>query len=70
MKDPKGRMEQLLQIARGPVWDGNLIDKTATQALTEREYILRVKGWNILSPKGLKVLLDFGLIDSSKGVMK
>ncbi len=62
MEDPKGRVEQLRQIAKAPVWDGNLISKLATTELNQRGYIKRIEGWSILAPKGLKCLIDLGYL--------
>lgn len=57
-------IEQLAQIARGPVWDGNLIGKTTRDILFDAGLIDRTRGWNFLSRKGVEICLTLGLLEA------
>lgn len=56
------RLDQLLQIAKSPVWDGDLISKAETEKLHKEKLIDRGRGFSVLSLKGLCVLDALGLI--------
>ncbi len=53
------RIEQLSQIAKGPVWDGNLISKHNRDELVKSGFVDRHAGWNFLTKEG--VILAVGL---------
>ena len=55
-------IEQLKQIATGPVWDGNLISKDARDRLHKSELVTRTHGWNILSEKGCAYCVELGIL--------
>ncbi len=54
-------LEQLQQLTTA-TWDGDLISKQDRTRLVKRGYAKEVEGWNLLTPKGLRVLLDMGLL--------
>lgn len=58
---PKGRIEQLLQLVR-IVWDGDLISKPERDFLVKEGLAEKGYGFNFISLKGIKYLLDLGLI--------
>ena len=57
-----GRLDQLLQFLKGPVWAGNLISCSNTDSLYKLGYVFRINGWTSLTKQGIKVLDDLGLI--------
>lgn len=57
----KGRIEQLLQLLR-ITFDGDLINKTERDALQQMGYCTKSSGFNIITPEGIKLLNDLGLI--------
>ena len=54
----KGRIEQLLQIT----FDGDLINKPERDALQQMGYCVKSEGFNIITPEGIKLLSNLGLI--------
>lgn len=57
----KGRIEQLLQLL-SITFDGDLISKTERDALQQMGYCTKSSGFNIITPEGIKLLNDLGLI--------
>lgn len=55
------RIEQLKQIAKSPVWDGNLISKTCRDELVKAGYVERVGGYNIMTVSGIIVCQNLGI---------
>jgi len=55
------RIEQLLQL-RKIVWDGDLIGKPNRDALVKAGLAQRAHGYNWITAKGIKYLLDLNLI--------
>lgn len=53
----------LLQFAKGPVWDGNLISKSHRDHLYNKGYIQRGFGWQWLTEKGVRTLVELRLIN-------
>lgn len=58
----KRHSEQLRQLCSGPVWDGNLLDKSARDWLFNNNCVHRADGWNFLSAAGVKLASTFGMI--------
>lgn len=56
------RIDQLQQLAKGPVWDGNLISKTDRDELVRAGYASRINGWNIITDNGVIVCCNLGLL--------
>ena len=56
------RMEQLLQIAKSPVWDGDLISKEATDELSKKGFISRQRGFSFPTDMAIIFLDDMGFI--------
>lgn len=57
-----GYLEQLLDIFRGSVWDGNLMSKTHRDELLKAGLVQKANGWNIITPKGVTYLSELGLL--------
>jgi len=55
-------VEQLKQLLAGPVWDGNLIDKSARDWLFNRNCIHRCNGFNFVVTEGIKLACLFNLL--------
>lgn len=55
------RIEQLKQLATA-TWDGNLISKSDRDELVKAELAQRGYGWNWITEKGVKYLVDLGLL--------
>ena len=55
-------LHQLCQLIHGPVWDGNLMSKSARDDLVKSGLVLRVAGWNVLSVEGVKTLYNIGFL--------
>ena len=51
-----GDLEELINICIGPVWDGNLINKTTRNRLFEKKLIERSRGLNFITTKGVETL--------------
>lgn len=49
-------IDTLLQIAECPVWDGNLVSKTARDVFVERGWVARCEGYNLITPGGTQVI--------------
>ena len=56
-KDEKVPVDQLLQCLR-IVWDGDLISKDDRDTLHQMAYIHRAEGFNIITPMGIRYLVD------------
>lgn len=57
-----GYLEQLIDIFRGSVWDGNLISKRDRDELVKAGLVVKSHGWNIITPKGVTYLNELGLL--------
>lgn len=57
----KGRIEQLLQLLQ-ITFDGDLINKAERDALQQMGYCVKSEGFNIITPEGIKLLSNLGLI--------
>ena len=55
-------IEVLSQLAKGPVWDGNIVSKDARDRLYKANLIVRAQGWNALSESGLSNCVTLGLL--------
>jgi hypothetical protein len=55
-------IEQFTQIAKGPVWDGNLIAKSYRDELKRCGYVDQINGWNILTPNGAIVAINLRIL--------
>ena len=55
-------LEQLIQIAETPIWDGDLISKDATARLSNKYLVCKAHGFNIITAKGIEYLSDLDLI--------
>lgn len=55
-------MDQFAQIVDHPVWDGNLISKTARDRLVGHGLVDSGYGWNYLTAKGIDVAVALGLL--------
>ena len=60
-QDQKGRLEQLLQLLQ-ITFDGDLVNKTERDALLQMGYCIKSEGFNIITPEGIKLLSNLGLI--------
>lgn len=57
--------EQLADIARHPVWDGNLISKEARDSLVKAGLIGRAReGWNFATATGIEYAITLGILKS------
>lgn len=57
-----GHLEQLIQLLR-LVHDGDLINKSSRDRLYEKGYITRCNGFQVISEKGISILVDLGIIN-------
>lgn len=57
-----GTIDQLIQLAKGPVWDGNLIGKTARDRLVVAGLVCRWGGWNFLTKDGIKYAVNLEIL--------
>lgn len=55
-------LEQLMQIFRGCVLDGDLISKHDRDQLVSAGLVEKAFGWNIITRKGIQYLYDLGVI--------
>lgn len=62
MKTQSGHLEQLTELSKGVVWDGNLISKYARDDLVNSGLAERVNGWNLITAKGVQYLIDLGFL--------
>lgn len=46
----------LRQLAKGPVWDGNLCSKSGRSELCRRGWAFSHQGWNFISNEGIAVV--------------
>lgn len=60
--------EQLSQISKGPVWDGDLISKHDRDKLFKSYLLVRAEGFNSLSEQGLRVAKWVGLLKEGSPV--
>ena len=56
------RIEQFAQIAKGPVWDGNLISKDERDHLFKSGLINRREGWNFITEYGMGIACHLGIL--------
>lgn len=57
-----GEMEVVKQCMH-PVWDGNVVSKTARNSLFQKGLIVRYNGWQIVSMAGLALLKELNMLD-------
>lgn len=62
-------IEQLLQL-RTATWDGDLLSKAARTYLVNLGYAKQAYGWNILTPAGVKLLVDMRLMKPRSSARK
>lgn len=60
-------METFKQIARGPVWDGDLVSKSQRDRLKSHGLIERGYGYNWLTVQGINVAVALELISPRSG---
>lgn len=59
------RFDQLMQIFRGCVWDGDLISKSDRDSLVNLGLVEKCTGgWNIITAKGITYLVELGFVRS------
>jgi hypothetical protein len=51
-----GERDVLRQLAKGPVWDGNLCSKSGRSELCRRGWAFSFQGWNFISLDGVAVV--------------
>ena len=56
------RIDQLGQLAKAPVWDGNLISKHDRDELVKAGLVGRWGGWNFLTEEGIKYAVNLNLL--------
>ena len=54
--------EQLLAVFKSTTWDGDLISKSDRNALVKAGLIQKTRGYNLVTPKGVRHLLDLGIV--------
>lgn len=54
-------IDTLLQIAEGPVWDGDLVSKRARDAFVQLGWVARWLGWNIITAEGRSAVAALAL---------
>jgi hypothetical protein len=57
-----GSLEVLLQMALGPIWDGDICSKAHRTHVVERGLATRYNGYNFLTRKGVVYLCDLGYL--------
>ncbi len=62
VKARSGKLEQLLQIAETPIWDGDLISKSYTKELMKQELVGEMNGFNYITGEGIIILDALGFI--------
>ena len=62
VKDNPVELQQLLQIAETPIWDGDLISKVAVEFLRSHELIDKAYGFSFITAKGIGILDSIGAI--------
>ena len=60
-------LEQLRQLIR-PVWDGNLISKSARSQLVKNGYVAQAEGWSFLTEDGIRACVHFGFLKADQPV--
>lgn len=55
-----GSLLEQLQNLTMLTWDGDLISKDHRKTLVRRGYAAQCQGWNIITPKGIKLLDGMG----------
>lgn len=58
------RIEQLIQIAKSPVWDGNLISKHDRDELVKADLVGRWGGWNFLTASGISYAVNLRILSA------
>ncbi len=56
------RIDQLIQLAKGHVWDGNLISKHDRDELFKAGLVGRWGGWNFLTEEGIKYAANLRIL--------
>lgn len=54
-------IDTLLQIAAGPVRDGDLVSKSARDTFVQLELVARCHGWTIITPAGQSIVKALAL---------
>lgn len=62
VKKTSTSLEVLLHIAKGPVWDGDLISNDITKRLHIKDLVCRAYGFNFISEKGVDLLTSLDLM--------
>lgn len=57
-----GYLEQLLQIFKGSVWDGDLISKSHRDELIKRGMVDKARGMSFITGHGIDALYNIGVI--------
>lgn len=57
------KLEQLLHFRAGPIWDGNLVSKSARDSLVDAGLLDRAKGFQFLTIKGIDLLVTLGYLN-------
>lgn len=52
----EGPIDTLLQIHEGPVWDGDLVSKSARDTFVHAGWVARCEGYNIITMMGRDVI--------------
>ena len=59
------RFDQLMQIFKGCIWDGDLISKSDRDSLVNLGLVEKCTGgWNIITAKGITYLVELGFVRS------
>jgi hypothetical protein len=56
-------LEQLVCFLKGPIFDGDLVSKEARDRLVKSEMIFRANGYQSLTDKGVRTLIDLGFLN-------
>ena len=56
------RLEQLIQLSKGVVWDGDLLSKYLRDELVGLGLAERINGWNLITAKGVQFLINSGIL--------
>jgi len=59
---PRSIYETLHQLAKGPIWDGNLISKTDRDQVVRTGLCDRTLGWNFLTNAGVTACVNYGIL--------
>ena len=63
IKEGTGSVETLRMLALGPLWDGDLPSKRDRDLLVKNGLSAKHDGWNIITVKGVRYLVDLGIMD-------